>query len=142
MGAGGVADARQMIDELIDRAHSEWPGVTFVMTFPTGEQVMLPRHLAGLPACEHRHAGYFAAVVRPFCAADPIPRARGTCRMVPLSGSTGESPEYRLELGSGEVTVSTLTPGNAGTARHGRHRAALEDDPRTCASRHVVARSD
>jgi hypothetical protein len=105
VGGSATAHARQLVDGLIDRVHSEWPSVTFVMAFPTGEQVLLPPHRAGLPPCEHAHDGYFNAVIGPHCAADPLPRARGTCRLVPLRGT---SPEYWLELRSG--TVSTRPP--------------------------------
>ncbi len=105
MGGARTARTRRLIDTLIDRAHSEWPTVTFVMTFPSGEQVLLPRHQAGLASCERRHTGYFAAVIRPHCAADPIPRRHGACLMVPLQGSPRHPPQYRLELRSGLVTT-------------------------------------
>ena len=110
MGGSRAAQTRRLIDELIDRAHSEWPSVTFVLALPSGEQVLLPRHLAGLAPCADQHDGYFNTVIRPHCAADPVPRVRGTCRMVPLRGSARHPPEYRLELRSGEV-VTVTTPG-------------------------------
>lgn len=105
MGGSKTAQTRRLIDELIDRAHSEWPSVTFVLAFPSGEEVVLPQHVAGLPPCGGRHSGYFTTVIRPHCAADPVPRVRGTCRMVPLRGSAWHPPEYRLELRSGEVVT-------------------------------------
>ena len=105
MGGSRAAHTRRLIDELIDRAHSEWPTVTFVMTFPSGEQVLLPRHQAGLAPCDREHSGYFTTVIRPHCAVDPVPRSRGTCRMVPLHGSARQPPEYHLELRSGLVTT-------------------------------------
>lgn len=108
MGGSRDARTRRLIDGLIDRAHSEWPSVTFVLALPTGEEVLLPRHLAGLAPCDGQHSGYFNTVIRPHCAADPVPRVRGTCRMVPLRGSARHPPEYRLELRSGQViTVTT-----------------------------------
>jgi len=105
VGGSKAAHTRRLIDELIDRAHSEWPTVTFVMTFPSGEQVLLPRHQAGLAPCDREHSGYFITVIRPHCAVDPVPRSRGTCRMVPLRGSARQPPEYHLELQSGLVTT-------------------------------------
>lgn len=114
MRGSRTAHARRLIDDLIDRAHSEWPSVTFILTLPTGEQVLLPRHRAGLTACDDEHSGYFSSVIRPHCTADPVPRAGGICRMVPSGrppahppkgGSTRGPPEYRLELRSGEVTT-------------------------------------
>lgn len=92
---------------MIDRAHSEWPSVTFVLAFPSGEQVLLPRHLAGLAPCDAAHRGYFSTVIRPHCAADPVLRTNGTCRMVPVRGSLRHPPEYRLELRSGLVVTMT-----------------------------------
>ncbi|HEY5879104.1 MAG TPA: hypothetical protein VIU11_09340 [Nakamurella sp.] len=107
MSGSTTAPARQLIDELIDRAHSEWPSVTFIIALPTGEQVLLPHHLAGLAPCRDGHAGYFSSVIRPHCAVDPVPRGAGTCRMVPLRRPPGgrQPPEYRLTLRSGEVTT-------------------------------------
>ena len=107
MGGSRAARTRRLNDGLIDRAHSEWPSVTFVLALPTGEQVLLPHHLAGLAPCGGQHSGYFNVVIRPFCAADPVPRVRGTCRMVPLHGSARHPPEYQLELRSGEVVTVT-----------------------------------
>lgn len=114
MGGSKTAQTRRLIDELIDRAHSEWPSVTFVLAFPSGEEVVLPQHVAGLDPCRGAHDGYFTTVIRPHCAADPVPRVRGTCRMVPLRGSAWHPPEYRLELRSGEVvTVADDDPDDA-----------------------------
>ncbi len=106
MGGSRAAQLARLIDGLIDRAHSEWPSVTFVLALPSGERVLLPRHLAGTGPCEGRHSGYFTTVIRPHCAADPAPHARGTCLMVPLRGSARPAPEYRLELRSGQVVTS------------------------------------
>jgi len=100
--SGGIK-ARRLVDDLIDRAHSEWPSVSFILAFPTGERVLLPHHRAGLAPCAGTHHGYFSAVIGPFCTADPLPRGRGTCRLMPISGS-GQPPEYRLELRSGAIT--------------------------------------
>ena len=105
MSGSRTAHARRLIDGLIDRAHSEWPSVTFILALPTGEQVLLPHHLAGLAPCDDEHSGYFISVIRPHCAADPVPRGRGTCRMVPVSRTSHLPPEYRLELRSGVVTT-------------------------------------
>jgi len=113
MGGSRAARTRRLIDGLIDRAHSEWPSVTFVLAFPSGERVLLPHHLAGLAPCDDRHSGYFTMVIRPHCAADPIPRVRGTCRMVPVRGSGRFPPEYRLELRSGEVVTVVAPDGTA-----------------------------
>jgi hypothetical protein len=105
VGGSKAVHARRLIDELIDRAHSEWPAVTFILLFPSGEEVLLPRHLAGLTPCADEHTGYFDAVIRPHCGADPVPRFRGTCRMVPVRGSPRHPPEYRLEFLSGIVST-------------------------------------
>ena len=113
MGRSRAARTRRLIDGLIDRAHSDWPAVTFVLALPSGEQVLLPRHLAGLAPCDDRHSGYFSSVVRPHCAAEPVQRVRGTCRMVPLRGSARHPPEYRLELRSGEVVTVSASDGVA-----------------------------
>jgi hypothetical protein len=114
MGGSRTAHTRQLIDGLIDRAHSEWPTVTFVIALPSGEQVLVPRHLAGLASCDGQHSGYFNTVIRPRCGSDPVPRVRGTCRMVPLRGSSRHPPEYRLELRSGEVVTVTTTGATGG----------------------------
>jgi len=113
MGGSRAAQSRRLIDGLIERAHSEWPSVTFVLAFPSGERVLLPQHQAGLAPCEDRHSGYFTMAILPHCAADPIPRVRGTCRMVPLRGSGRIPPEYRLELASGEVVTIAAPDGTA-----------------------------
>lgn len=103
MGGSTAQRFVRLVDELIDRAHGDWPAVTFVLTFPSGEQVLLPRHLAGLAPCHGRHIGYMNTVLRPHLQGDPAPGFRGTCRAVPLRTAPADAPEYRLQLRSGRL---------------------------------------
>lgn len=103
MGGSKTERFGRLVDDLIDRAHTEWPAVTFILTFPSGEQMLLPRHLAGLAPCVGRHVGYVDSVIRPHLGGDPAPGGRGACRAVPLRTAPAGAPEYRLDLGTGRL---------------------------------------
>jgi hypothetical protein len=110
--------APELIDLLIDRVHYEWPESSFVLRTPSGEQVLVPSHLAGGPRCIRGHARYFKDLVLPFCEVDPIRRG-GRYRMVPLApggGARVDAPCYELNLRSGVLTVGTgSAPGAVAT---------------------------
>jgi len=86
------AHARQLIDALIDRVHTDWPTVAFVLRLPSGEQVMLPPHHEGAAECASGHTGYFADRILPFCQAHPTPRHGGRCWATPLTCNDDPRP--------------------------------------------------
>jgi hypothetical protein len=55
------AQARQLLDALIDRVHTDWPTVAFGLRLPSGERIL------------------------PFCQAHPTPRHGGRCWATPLT---------------------------------------------------------
>jgi hypothetical protein len=110
VGESSDQRTRRLIDALIDHAHLEWPTVTFVLRLPSGEELLVPRHVNGLAQCQSGHAGYYSHHVRPFCQFDPVPRHRGSCRVAPLPGGSIDVPTYVVDLRSGVLeTVGTTS---------------------------------
>ena len=106
------ARARQLIDALIDRVHTDWPTVAFVLRLPSGEQVMLPRHRQGAAECADGHTGYCADRILPFCQAHPTPRHGGRCWATPLTTKDDPTtiPSYIADRRLGVVIARTLKP--------------------------------
>jgi hypothetical protein len=104
VGETSTERTRRLIDGLIDHAHAQWPTITFVLQLPSGEEILVPRHINGLPQCGPQHIGYYSRQVRPFCQFDPVPRHRGSCRVAPIAGASPEVPSYSVDLQSGVLT--------------------------------------
>ena len=106
------AQPRQLIDALIDRVHTDWPTVAFVLRLPSGEQVMLPPHRQGAAECAHGHAGYLLARIVPFCQAHPTPRHGGRCWATPLTSKDDPPtvPAYIADRRFGILTARISTP--------------------------------
>ncbi len=110
--------ARQLIDALIDRVHTDWPTVAFVLRLPSGEQVMLPRHQEGMAECAPGHSRYFSDRVRPFCEVDPTPCHGGRCWATPLTPENDPSdiPVYVVDRRLGILTARKSARGHTSTA--------------------------
>ena len=106
------AQPRQLIDALIDRVHTDWPTVAFVLRLPSGEQVMLPPHHEGAAECASGHTGYFADRILPFCQAHPTPRHGGRCWATPLTSKVDPPtiPAYITDRRFGILTAPMSTP--------------------------------
>src|SRR4051794_32357301 len=128
-----VADrAPTLIDGLIDRAHGTSPETSFILSLPSGEQVLVPPHTAEQP-CVARHSGYFRRCVLPFCELGPSRRG-GRCRMTPVGrqGHPVSAPFYEVDLRSGMLVMG------AGPATF-RTRPHPELIAQESACRHITA---
>ena len=106
---------RILIDALIDRVHHDHPKAYAVLTLPSGERMYVASHGIAEPRCPAGHAGFFAERIRPFHSPAAIP-GRGSSDLRPLlldvhtDLSTRQFRRYRLDLRSGEMSVSRTTP--------------------------------
>ena len=105
------AQARQLIDALIDRVHTDWPTVAFALRLP-GAQVMLPPPHQGTAECAPGHTGYFSDRILPFCQAHPTPRHGGRCWATPLNCNDDPRtiPAYITDRRFGILTARMLKP--------------------------------
>jgi hypothetical protein len=82
-----------------------------VLHLPTGEAVYLAAHRAADPPCAAHHGRHFAERVRPYCAADPVPRRRGFAGVrtivLDVHAANGPAVRYRLDLRTGELVVDS-----------------------------------
>ena len=101
---------RQLVDDLVDRAHREHPTAYAVLTLPSGERMYVASHDAARPACSAGHTGFFAERIRPFHGPAAVP-GRGSSDLrpvlldVPLDLGSRRVLRYRLDLRGGDVTV-------------------------------------
>ena len=104
------AQPRQLIDALIDRVHTDWPTMAFVLRLPSGEQVMLPPHHEGAAECASGHTGYYADRILPFCQAHPTPRHGGRCWATPLTSKDDPPtiPAYITDRRFGILTAPNV----------------------------------
>ena len=100
------------VDGLIDRAHTDWPGVPCVLHMPTGEEMYVPAHTASEDHGSDYHAGYFGHKIRPYFECDPAPHGRGTCEVHPLTTLAAGSVHaaYQVDLRSGICSSMDKAP--------------------------------
>lgn len=105
-----AARAPMLIDGLIDRAHSDWPETSFVLSLPSGEQVFVLPHRDG-PPCVAGHSGYVSICVLPFSRVAPG-RSGGRCRMTPVDsqGQPAPTPFYEIDVRSGMLILGARSP--------------------------------
>ena len=111
----GQIRTHRLIDGLIDRAHTNWPGAPCLLHLPTGEEFFVSQHTARQSYCSDLHAGYFQHLIHPYCEVDPTPHNRGVCEIHPLTevGIGSTHPAYLVDIHSGICAFTEEPP--AGT---------------------------